>query len=429
MPAAHEMPDGSAMAGAPTCGWRPRGRGDEYVVAGGPSSSGCATCPASHRGDVHAPVQQRDPGEAELPGARRLLRVRRRRPRPTAATGRLDEPRWYPTLINLEDGRILAVSGLDEYGRVLAGDNEIYDPATRTWTDQPELLPLLPDLSRAVPAGRRRADLLQRLQHRLRPGRPGAAAGHLGPDRQHAGWTCPASRTRSTTRPATSFFLAPVQDQRVGIVGGGLVGDSDESTARFNVVDLSSADPRYEPAPDLPEPGAVHQRRHAARRHHAAHRRFGGLPGQRRERPAPDDDVRPGVRHAAQGGAQPGGPQLPRHGAAAARRPGHDHGLGPAVRRRGAHEVRAPSRRGSRSTPRPTCSPATARSSPTRRRRSTGASLPGLRPTAGDRRGPAAAAERGDPPDRHRAALGRPGRARRAPPDDTYDAHRPAERG
>jgi Galactose oxidase-like, Early set domain len=53
---------------------------------------------------------------------------------------------------------------------------------------------------------------------------------------------------------SSSFFLAPVQDQRVGIVGGGLVGDSDKSTARFDIVDLDSDEPRYEHGPDHPSP-------------------------------------------------------------------------------------------------------------------------------------------------------------------------------
>ncbi|MDP9427589.1 MAG: galactose oxidase early set domain-containing protein, partial [Actinomycetota bacterium] len=54
---------------------------------------------------------------------------------------------------------------------------------------------------------------------------------------------------------STSFLLAPAQDQRVGIVGGGGVGDSEESTARFDVVDLTTPEPRYEPAgTDYPSP-------------------------------------------------------------------------------------------------------------------------------------------------------------------------------
>ena len=37
--------------------------------------------------------------------------------------------RWYPTLVSLKGGRVLSVSGLDQFGRIIKGDNEIYDPA------------------------------------------------------------------------------------------------------------------------------------------------------------------------------------------------------------------------------------------------------------------------------------------------------------
>ncbi|SDY58936.1 hypothetical protein SAMN05661080_03952 [Modestobacter sp. DSM 44400] len=53
---------------------------------------------------------------------------------------------------------------------------------------------------------------------------------------------------------STSFLLAPAQDQKVAIVGGGAGGDGEESTSRFSVVDLTDPDPRYEPAADYPSP-------------------------------------------------------------------------------------------------------------------------------------------------------------------------------
>ena len=84
----------------------------------------------------------------------------------------MKEARWYPTLVGLEDGRVLAVSGLDDVGAIVPGDNEIYDPRTKKWSQGP--LPLLPDLPRALPHQGRQA-LLPGRQRRLRPGRPRAA--------------------------------------------------------------------------------------------------------------------------------------------------------------------------------------------------------------------------------------------------------------
>ncbi len=49
----------------------------------------------------------------------------------------MKEARWYPTLVGLEDGRVLSVSGLDDVGAILPGDNEIYDPKTKKWTKGP----------------------------------------------------------------------------------------------------------------------------------------------------------------------------------------------------------------------------------------------------------------------------------------------------
>ena len=39
----------------------------------------------------------------------------------------MKDARWYPTLLTLEDGKVLAVSGLNDVGDVVPGDNEIYD--------------------------------------------------------------------------------------------------------------------------------------------------------------------------------------------------------------------------------------------------------------------------------------------------------------
>ena len=50
--------------------------------------------------------------------------------------GDMNFKRWYPTLTGLADGSVLAVSGLDGTGAILNGQNELYDPATKTWTER-----------------------------------------------------------------------------------------------------------------------------------------------------------------------------------------------------------------------------------------------------------------------------------------------------
>ena len=68
----------------------------------------------------------------------------------------MDLARWYPTLVGLKDGRVLAVSGLDGFGRIINGHNEIYDPKTKQWTSHPELqrtFPTYPSLF-LMPSGK-----------------------------------------------------------------------------------------------------------------------------------------------------------------------------------------------------------------------------------------------------------------------------------
>ncbi|WP_425432365.1 galactose oxidase-like domain-containing protein [Geodermatophilus amargosae] len=252
LPAAHEMPDGSAMDGVADVWVEAEGTGDEYVVEE-ERTFGAPDLPAEHRGEVHvrgAGVTKDKQNFQGLDASYEFdvaTETYRR-------TGRLDEARWYPTLIGLDGGRVLAVSGLDEYGRILPGDNELYDPATRTWTDQPDLFRYFP----TFPALFRLADGRRVFYSGSNTGYGPAEAG-----RQPGIWDVSDNSWQDVhgledaeyNETSASFFLAPVQDQRVGIVGGGLVGDSPESTTRFNVVDLDgSVAPRYEPAPDYPSP-------------------------------------------------------------------------------------------------------------------------------------------------------------------------------
>jgi hypothetical protein len=251
VPAAQAMPDGTAVGGVADVWVEGEGRGDEYVLESD-RGFGVRALPAAHQGKVFARANSLTKEKQNFQG----LDASYEFDVPTESyrrTGRLDEPRWYPTLLGLGDGRVLAVSGLDEYGRVLPGDNEIYDPATSTWTDQPQLFRYFP----TYPA-------LFRLADGQRVFYSGSNTGYGPADqgRQPGIWNLtdnawvdvPGLEDPEYNETSASFFLAPVQDQRVGIVGGGLVGDSDVSTARFNVVDLSGADPRFEPAPDYPSP-------------------------------------------------------------------------------------------------------------------------------------------------------------------------------
>ncbi|MFJ4964167.1 Kelch motif protein [Streptomyces sp. ADI96-02] len=161
----------------------------------------------------------------------------------------MKEARWYPTLVGLEDGRVLAVSGLDDVGAILAGDNEIYDPKTKKWSKGPfHYFPTYPALF---------------LTKGGKLFYPGANAGYGPADkgREPGIWDLrkntfskvPGLTDTDETETAASLLLPPVQDQRVMILGGGGVGESKKSTARTAIVDLKEDSPVFRPGPDLPQ--------------------------------------------------------------------------------------------------------------------------------------------------------------------------------
>ncbi|BBH66142.1 hypothetical protein ACTI_28270 [Actinoplanes sp. OR16] len=167
-------------------------------------------------------------------------------------TGDLRDHRWYPTLIGLTGGDVLAVSGLDEFGRILPGRNERYLPDEKRWVAAPELkryFPTYPGL------------------HLMADGKvfySGSNAGY-GSDtegRTPGVWDVkrnkfrevPGLRDPKMTETSSSVLLPPAQDQKVMLLGGGGIGESEESTRRTGIVDLDEKKPAYRPGPDLPRP-------------------------------------------------------------------------------------------------------------------------------------------------------------------------------
>ncbi|MFD5632439.1 galactose oxidase-like domain-containing protein [Streptomyces sp. NPDC127072] len=161
----------------------------------------------------------------------------------------MQKARWYPTLVGLDDGRVLAVSGLDDVGVIDPGDNEIYDPRTRKWTPGPKrYFPTYPALF---------------LTKGGKLFYPASNAGY-GPaemGREPGIWDLktnkfekvPGLRDPEETETSASLLLPPAQDQKVMILGGGGVGESKKSTPRTAVVDLKKGSPAFEDGPNLPQ--------------------------------------------------------------------------------------------------------------------------------------------------------------------------------
>ncbi len=160
--------------------------------------------------------------------------------------------RWYPSLVTLSDGRVLAVSGLDQFGRINNGNPEIYTPATRKWT-------LLPQLHRVLPTY---PSLFLMPDGNLFYSGSNAGYGSAKIGRTPGIWNLhdnhfqvvPGLQDPNETETSGSVLLPPAQKQRYMIIGGGGVGQSPKSTSRIDIADLDAAHPHFEPGPSLAQP-------------------------------------------------------------------------------------------------------------------------------------------------------------------------------
>ncbi|MFI6700774.1 galactose oxidase-like domain-containing protein [Streptomyces sp. NPDC050509] len=161
----------------------------------------------------------------------------------------MKEARWYPTLVTLEDGKVLAVSGLDDVGAVLTGDNELYDPKTKKWSKGPtRYFPTYPALF-LTKGGK------------LFYSGSNAGYGPADKGREPGLWDVRTNTFTGIggltdldqTETSASLMLPPVQDQRVMLLGGGGVGESSKATARTAVVDLKADNPAFQEGPKLPQ--------------------------------------------------------------------------------------------------------------------------------------------------------------------------------
>ncbi|WP_051945509.1 radical copper oxidase GlxA [Streptacidiphilus rugosus] len=156
--------------------------------------------------------------------------------------------RWYPTLAPLPDGKVLAVSGLDDTGTVLNGQNEIFDPATKSWSPGPTRY------FATYPA------LFLTAQDKLFYSGSNAGYGNPKKGRTPGLWdpttnsfqVVPGLARPDLTETSSSVLLPPAQSQKVMFLGGGAPGESAVSTDRTAVVDLAAAAPHYVAGPKLP---------------------------------------------------------------------------------------------------------------------------------------------------------------------------------
>lgn len=166
--------------------------------------------------------------------------------------GKMIKPRWYPGMAQLPDGDVLAVSGLDQFGRMLPGNNERYLKDQHRWVDAPKLKRVFPTYP----------SLFLTADNRLFFSGSNAGYGSDTVGRTPGLWNLrdntfqpvPGLRDGRLTETSSSVLLPPAQEQQVMILGGGAIGESAISTARTDIADLDQPRPAYRPGPDLPHP-------------------------------------------------------------------------------------------------------------------------------------------------------------------------------
>ncbi|HEY1832900.1 MAG TPA: galactose oxidase-like domain-containing protein [Solirubrobacteraceae bacterium] len=160
--------------------------------------------------------------------------------------------RWYPTLVGLKDGRVLAVSGLDKYGRLSDGQTEAFSPATNKWEPEPKLNRVLPTYPALL--------LMNDGNLFFTGGNAGYGSAKLGTETGIWNTTdnsfkeVPGLKDPEETETSGSVLLPPAQAQKVMMIGGGGVGSSEKSTSRTAIIDLLKPNPEWEDGPSLAQP-------------------------------------------------------------------------------------------------------------------------------------------------------------------------------
>ncbi|MER0448331.1 galactose oxidase early set domain-containing protein [Streptomyces sp. Edi4] len=161
----------------------------------------------------------------------------------------MKEARWYPTLTTLKDGRVLAVSGLDDVGVILAGNNEIYDPKTKKWSPGPfRYFPTYPSLF-LTKGGKL---FYSGANSGYGPANKGREPG-LWDVEKNTFTKIGGLNAADQLETASSLLLPPAQDQRFMLLGGGGIGESKKATPRTAVVDLNQDNPVFKSGPELPQ--------------------------------------------------------------------------------------------------------------------------------------------------------------------------------
>jgi hypothetical protein len=158
--------------------------------------------------------------------------------------------RWYPTLAEMGNGMVMAMSGLNGQGQITM-NSETYNPAAGTWAQGP---------ARGFPTYP--ATFLTENGQLFFTGSNAGYGPATAAWRTPGFWNVytdtfkpvPGIKDPQDLETSASVLLPPAQKQTIMVMGGGGVGQSDSSTARTALIDIAAPDPQWVPGPNLAEP-------------------------------------------------------------------------------------------------------------------------------------------------------------------------------
>lgn len=160
--------------------------------------------------------------------------------------------RWYPTLTEMSDGHIMAISGLDGAGKILDGQIEIYDPKTHAWTERPDLTRMFPTYPSVFQTAKAGLLFSAGINQGYGPAKAGRDPGFWNLN-NNSFIKVHGYRDPGLNETGAVAWLGPVNDQRMVVVGGGSIGDTPKSTGRIDMIDMYAKRPGFKPFANLPQ--------------------------------------------------------------------------------------------------------------------------------------------------------------------------------
>jgi hypothetical protein len=158
--------------------------------------------------------------------------------------------RWYPTLAEMGNGMVMAMSGLNGEGQITM-NSEMYNPENGKWTQGPVRgFPTYP------------ATFLTESGQLFFTGSNSGYGPATAAWRTPGFWNVytnkftpvPGIKDPQDLETSASVLLPPAQKQTIMVMGGGGVGQSNSSTARTALIDMAAPNPQWVTGPNLAEP-------------------------------------------------------------------------------------------------------------------------------------------------------------------------------